>query len=303
MNNKFNQVVALTVFTAFSHMSSAEDYTSEFSARYSTGDIDGKGNTGNVDEFGISQQVFFSEVDTTVGPLAKAAFISRASSYTLGYSVDNYDGLQNTVLNGEVDKTNAAIDWRGNDMGFTLGLDYSFTDKTSFGAFEDVLEASVGFYVAETTEISVQYSRKKYKQFESDEKTVALSISHVGTGDFGFAIDGSISMAESISPRDPNVFSVYQVLSTDDTSKDDEQFGIAVSAAVYPTRDFGMGAGFDVSLAEEDSDRVFAFTEWFFKPNMKVAATYYISDKNDVDTNGFIIDLSYRLKQLVMQDC
>ena len=288
MNNKFYQMVAVIVFSAFAQMSSAEDYSSEFSGRYLTGDVDAEGQKSNIDQFGISQQVFFSEVDTSVGPLGKAAFVSRASSYTLGYSV--IDGVEDT------DVTNAAIDWRGNDMGFTLGLDYSFTDKTSFGAFEDVLEASVGFYVAETTEISVQYSRKKYKQFESDEKTVALSISHVGTGDFGFAIDGSISMAESISPRDPNVFSVYQILSTDDTSKDDEQFGIAVSAAVYPTRNLGLGAGFDIALAEEDSDRVFAFTEWFFKPNMKVAATYYISDKNDVDTNGFIIDLSYRLK-------
>jgi len=87
MNNKFYQVVAVTVFSALAQMSSAENYSSEFSGRYLTADIDAEGQKSNVDQFGISQQVFFSEVDTSVGPLGKAAFISRASSYTLGYSV------------------------------------------------------------------------------------------------------------------------------------------------------------------------------------------------------------------------
>lgn len=289
MNNKFNQVVALTVFTAFTHMSSAESYTSEFSASYLTGDVDAEGQTSDVDQFGVSQQVFFSEVDTSVGPLGEAAFISRASSYTVGYSV--IDGVEDT------DITNAAIDWRGNDMGLTLGLDYSFTDMTSSSAVSDELTASIGFYVAETTEISVQYSRKKYKQFEGDEKTVALSISHVGTGDIGFAIDGSISMAESISHLDPDEIglTVNDILSIDDLSKDDEQFGLAVSAALYPTPQFGIGAGFDVSLADDDNDSIFAFAEWFFKPNLKAAVTYSVSDRNNVDVNAFILDVSFRL--------
>jgi len=156
MNNKFYQVVAVTVFSALAQMSSAENYSSEFSGRYLTADIDAEGQKSNVDQFGISQQVFFSEVDTSVGPLGKAAFISRASSYTLGYS----------VIDGEADTdiANVAIDWRDNDMGLTLGLDYSFTDTTSGGAISDELVASVGFYVAETTEISFQYAREKYKQ-------------------------------------------------------------------------------------------------------------------------------------------
>jgi hypothetical protein len=267
MNNKFYQVVVVTVFSALAQMSSAENYSSEFSGRYLTADIDAEGQKSNVDQFGISQQVFFSEVDTSVGPLGKAAFISRASSYTLGYS----------VIDGEADTdiANVAIDWRDNDMGLTLGLDYSFTDTTSGGAISDELVASVGFYVAETTEISFQYAREKYKQIEAQEKTLALSVSHVGTGDVGFAIEGSFSMA--------------------DTLTDNEQFGIAVSAAVYPTSQFGIGAGFDVSLADEDDDRVFAFAEWFFKPNLKAAVTYSVSDQDNIDTNAFILDVSFRL--------
>ena len=282
MNNKFNQVVALTVFTAFTHMSSAEDYTSEFSASYLTGDIDAEGQSSDVVQVGISQQVFFSEVDTSVGPLGKAAFISRASSYTLGYS----------VIDGEADTdiANVAIDWRGNDMGLTLGLDYSFTDTTSGGAISDEVVASVGFYVAETTEIALHYTQEKSKQVEVREKALALTISHVGTGDIGFAIEGSLSMTEIFLPEDNNNF----FSSVDDVISNGE-FGLAVSAALYPTPQFGMGAGFDVSLADEDDDKIFAFAEWFFKPNLKAAVTYSVSDQDNVDTNAFILDVSFRL--------
>ena len=282
MNNKFNQVVALTVFTAFTHMSSAEDYTSEFSASYLTGDIDAEGQTSDVDQFGVSQQVFFSEVDTSVGPLGKAAFVSRASSYTVGYSV--IDGVEDT------DVTNAAIDWRGNDMGLTLGLDYSFTDMTSSAAISDEVVASVGFYVAETTEIALHYTQEKSKQVEVREKALALTISHVGTGDIGFAIEGSLSMTEIFLPEDNNNFfsSVEDVISNG-------EFGLAVSAALYPTPQFGMGAGFDVSLADDDNDSVFAFAEWFFKPNLKAAVTYSVSDQDNANTNAFILDVSFRL--------
>ena len=99
MNNKFYQVVAFTVFSAFAQMSNAENYSSEFSSSYLTADIDAEGQSSDVVQVGISQQVFFSEVDTSVGPLGKAAFISRASSYTLGYSV--IDGEADTDIANE----------------------------------------------------------------------------------------------------------------------------------------------------------------------------------------------------------
>jgi len=289
MNNKFYQVVAFTVFSAFAQMSNAENYSSEFSSSYLTADIDAEGQSSDVVQVGISQQVFFSEVDTSVGPLGKAAFISRASSYTLGYS----------VIDGEADTdiANVAIDWRDNDIGLTLGLDYSFTDTTSGTAISDDFSASVGLYVAETTEISVQYSRNKYKGFEGDEETLALLISHVVTGDVAFAMDGSISMGDSISHLDPDDLglSIADIESSEDVFKDEDMFGLAFKATLYPTPNFGMGVGFDVSLAEEDDDKVFAFAEWFFKSDLKAAVTYSVSDRDNVNTNAFILDVSFRL--------
>jgi hypothetical protein len=270
MNNKFYQVAAITFLCAFSSMSYAENYNSEFSAGYIAGDVDAEGQSSDLNAFSILQQVYLSEVDTSVGPLGQAAFVSRSSSYSFGYSVID------DVNESDTDIASAAIDLRHKDTGLIFSLAYSFTDISSVGAISDQVDVRVGKYVAETTAVSLEYSREKFNQQDGlAEDVVALSITHVGTGDVGFAIEGSLSMADKIN--------------------DDEQFGIAVSAAVYPARDFGMGAGFDVSLAEEDNDRVFAFAEWFVKPNLKAAATYYISDEDNVDTTGFIIDLSYRL--------
>ena len=270
MNNKFYQVAAVTVLSVFASMSNAENYNAEFTGSYISGDVDAEGQSSDLNAFGILQQVYLSDVDTSVGPLAQAAFISRASSYSLGYSV--IDG----ATEADTDIAYAAVDLHHKDTGLTLALAYSFTDISSVGAVSDQTDVRIGKYVGETTKVSLQYSREKLKQLDSLVEDVwALSVSHVGTGDVGFAIEGSLSMADKIN--------------------DDEQFGIAVSAAVYPARDFGMGAGFNVALAESDDDRIFAFAEWFVKPNLKAAATYYISDEDNVDTTGFIIDLSYRL--------
>ena len=75
----------------------------------------------------------------------------------------------------------------------------------------------------------------------------------------------------------------------------DEQFSFAVSATLYPTRKLGLGAGFDITLADIDHDSVFAFAEWFFEPDVKGKATYFISDQNNIDISGLSLELSLRL--------
>ena len=265
MNNKFYQVVAVTVVSAFAHLSNAENYTSEVTGSYSSSDVDGQ--SSNIETYGVAQKVYFSEVDTSVGPLARAAFVSRASSYAFGYSeVDAIDA----------DMAYAAIDWRDKDSGITLGLTYMFSDIDSDDSSTDEIVVRLGKYVGETTEVSVEYSSEKNKLNDIDVKDAyKLAISHVGTGDVGFAVDGSIGMT--------------------DTLTDDEQFIFSVAATLYPSRNFGLGAGFDIALADIDDDRVFAFAEWFFKPDVKAKATYFISDQNNIDITGLSLELSLRL--------
>ncbi|MDG2035547.1 MAG: hypothetical protein P8J42_02935, partial [Pseudomonadales bacterium] len=220
----------------------------------------------------VVQKIYFSDVETSVGPLAKAAFVSRASSFELGYT--EHEDL-------DAQKTYSAIDWRHKNTGFILNAAYSSSiidingvDTDGFGL--DQFEVSVGKYVGETTTVSLQYSRAEDKQ-NSDlvEDAYSLSISHVGITDISFAVEGSISMADMLT--------------------DDEQFGLALSATLYPSSKLGIGAGFDIALADVDDDRVFAFAEWFFKPNVRGSATYYISDQDNIDVTGLSLELSLRL--------
>lgn len=267
MNNKVYQGFAIALLSGLAQVSSAENYSSELTGSYSSGDVDGQ--SSDVDVYGVTQQVYFSEVDTSVGPLATAAFVSRASSYSLSY-LEEHDI--------DADEAYAAVDWRDKETGLTLGLTYKFRDIDSDASSFDYVEISVGKYIGETTEVSVQASYEENKLDNNLHAEVyTLSISHVGVGaaDAGFALDGSISVADSVT--------------------DSEQFGFAVAATLYPTRKLGLGTGFDISLADIDDDRVFAFAEWFFKPDVKGKATYYISDQDNIDITGLSLELSLRL--------
>ena len=265
MNKKIYQGVATALLFGLAQVSSAENYSSELTGSYLTGDVDGQ--SANVQIYGVTQQVYLSEVDTSVGPLATAAFVSRASSYFLGYSeLDDQDA----------DIATAGIDWHDKETGLTFGLAYTFSDIDTDDSSSDQVTVSVGKYVGETTEVLVMYERDENK-LNSDlvEEAYTLAISHVGTGDVGFAIDGSISIADKLV--------------------DDEQFGFAVAATLYPNRHLGLGAGFDIALADIDDDIIFAFAEWFFRPDVKGKATYYISDQDNVDITGLNLELSLRL--------
>jgi hypothetical protein len=270
MNNKIYHGLAIVLFSGLAQISTAENYSSELTANYQSADVDGQSD--DMGMYGVVQKVYFSDVDTSVGPLAKAAFVSRASSYTIGYSENE---------NIDAHTTHAAIDWLNKDTGLILSAAYSSDSIDTNGidtdgAGSDQLELSVGKYVGETTTVSLQYSRAEDKQ-NSDlvEDAYSLSISHVGITDVSFAVEGSISMA--------------------DTLTDDEQFGLALSATLYPSSKLGIGAGFDIALADIDDDRVFAFAEWFFKPNVRGSATYYISDQDNIDVTGLSLELSLRL--------
>lgn len=270
MNNKIYHGLAIILFSGLSQISTAETYSSELTASYQSGDVEGQPD--DIGVYGVVQKMYLSDVDTSVGPLAKAAYVSRASSYAIGYS-------ENEDLDAYT--THAAIDWINKDTGLVLSAAYSsYSIDTNGidtdGAGSDQFEVSVGKYVGETTTVSLQYSRAEDKQnSDSVEDAYSLSISHVGITDVSFAIEGSISMA--------------------DTLTDDEQFGLALSATLYPRSKLGIGAGFDIALADIDDDRIFAFAEWFFKPNVRGSATYYISDQNNIDVTGLSLELSLRL--------
>lgn len=287
MNNKIYQGVAVALLGGLAQISSAENYSSELTGSYLSGDVDGQST--NVEMYGVTQQVFLSEVDTSVGPLATAAFVSRASSYVLGYS---------EFGNEDADMGIVGIDWRDKESGTTFGLSYSFSDIdfNNFSAEHTV--AKIGKYVGETTEVSLQYSREENKLTSILVKDAyALAISHVGVGDVGFAINGSITVSDVLkndeniindSVSDPAVSELIDLTY-------DEQFSFAVSATLYPTRKLGLGAGFDITLADIDHDSVFAFAEWFFEPDVKGKATYFISDQNNIDISGLSLELSLRL--------
>lgn len=282
MNNKIYQGFAIAFLSGLAQLSIAENYSSELTGSYLSGDVDGQ--SANVEMYGVTQQVFLSEVDTDVGPLATAAFVSRASSYVLGYS---------EFGNEDADMGIVGIDWRDKESGTTFGLSYSFSDIdfNNFSAEQTV--AKIGKYVGETTEVSLQYAREENKLTSILVKDAyILAISHVGVGDVGFAINGSITVSDVLK-NDKNIINDAVSELIDLTY--DEQFSFAVSATLYPTRKLGLGAGFDITLADIDDDKVFAFAEWFFKPDVKGKATYFISDQDNIDVNGLSLELSLRL--------
>ena len=270
-NNKVYQSIAITLLSGLAQVSFADNYNSETTASYAGSDSEFNGQAKSVEELGsIAHRIYFSEVDTSTGPLAKAAFVSRASSFAIAYTDSN-------IFNNSIDSFHTNLELRNEESGLTFSFDYADVSNDIAGV--DSFNVGVGKYIGDTTEVSISYNRIEADDVASSvadlpeqQSALSLAVSHVGVGDVGFALDASASVADMVT--------------------DNERLSIAVAATVYPTPKLGIGAGFRVALADEDDDALNVYAQWFFNPKFMGTATYFTTDQNDQSDSGMRFSLS-----------
>lgn len=111
----------------------AQDYQAEIGFAYSDTDIDvdgfGSASTNATSLYGIA---YFSQVDTSKGPLAEAAFLDKASGIFASYtSNDDADNNKSLALRSAISEKwiiEANYNDNGNDDAFGLGFGAYLTD-------------------------------------------------------------------------------------------------------------------------------------------------------------------------------
>lgn len=270
----------LCAISSASQVAVAEDYQFEGAGYIATGDSDRAGKTDNYIEKGAIASFYFAPVDTSIGPLATAAFVDRASSFSVGYAKTDIGSL-------EARTKVAALNLRDKDSGWTGSLSIIDSDQLldqndpSSDASVDSYGFSIGKYVAENTAISLGYDSSEIELIENgsrltfDSDSYILNVSHVGLADKDFELGASIILT--------------------DTANGKEEITIAFGGAVYPNKRLSIGVNVQVTDADIDNDYFSVFGEWFATPTVAGSIEYFISDSGTFRTDGLLFAASWRL--------
>jgi len=234
---KFALAAAITALT--SAYAQADTYQVEVGANYSQTDYDGF----EVDTSSLNAEIFFSEVDTSKGPLAEASFLDKASG--LGLS---YDSISPEVGDST---DNWSTDIRFVTSG-SLIIEATYSDLD----FDSVYGIGIGTYLNDTTDIVVSYSTTD----ESDVDTLAVDLHNVTS------LSGDSSLGY-------NVAAVY--VDTDD----DSGYGIAGELTYYVNNNLGFGAFADItSVGDADVTNYGLNADYFINSMVRIVATYATTD-------------------------
>ncbi len=282
-----NKKMSLTLFAALlcavssaSQVALAEDYQFQGTGYIASGDSDRAGKTDSYIQKGAAATFYFAPVDTSIGPLATAAFVDRASSFSVGYA--------NTDIGSLDARTKvAALNLRDKDSGWTGSISIADVDQlfdqndlssdASLGSYG----FSIGKYIAENTSISLGYDSSEIELFEDgirqsfDSDSYILNISHVGLAEKDFDLGASIILT--------------------DTANGKEEITLAFGGSVYLNKRTAIGVSVQVTDADIDNDYISVFGEWFATPTVAGSIEYFISDSANFRTTGLLFAANWRL--------
>jgi hypothetical protein len=260
----------------------AQAYQGEVEVGYSDGEIE----SVDIESYDISGAYYFSEVDTSKGPLAEAAFLDRASGLMLSFSDGEIDDLDvDTESQGIALHLVGGSGWYGS-LGYT-------TSELDDGADEleiDVISAGIGKYVAENGLLSLNYSNIELEVDgfgDEDVDTYSIDYKHVTTGDISLSFDVSL---------------VYTDADEDDAT------GFILGTGIYPSNNFGVGISYSadtvdlgslglaggVALDDIDSDALSFHARWFVSEQFSLAFEYIDGEIEDVDFDAARLSLNLR---------
>lgn len=278
-----NKKMSLTLFAALlcavssaSQVALAEDYQFQGTGYIASGDSDRAGKTDSYIQKGAAATFYFAPVDTSIGPLATAAFVDRASSFSVGYA--------NTDIGSLDARTKvAALNLRDKDSGWTGSISIADVDQNDLSSDASLgsYGFSIGKYIAENTSISLGYDSSEIELFEDgirqsfDSDSYILNISHVGLAEKDFDLGASIILT--------------------DTANGKEEITLAFGGSVYLNKRTAIGVSVQVTDADIDNDYVSVFGEWFATPTVAGSIEYFISDSANFRTTGLLFAANWRL--------
>ncbi len=226
------------------------------------------------DDFGLTGTWYYSGLSDANGPKSRAAFLSRASGVSIGYSRDesssSFDfggGIFPPVAGTAKSSTNAISlrlrhVWRDNGwyvLAGLMSLESKISSVLNGNAVSGDADASaysvgVGKYLGKQTAVELSVSEADAEGFDSTN--FALSLNHVGSvgSTWQYGIDFSIAKSDQ---------------STDEGS-------YTLRGSLFPTPDFEFGLAFSQQRFDfgVDRDSVEGFAGWFVSDNVALFGKY-----------------------------
>lgn len=250
------------------------------------------------DGFVLAASWYFAGLSDDEGPRARAAFMSRASSATLGWSgidessrLTSADPLLPTIsIQTEASSDNLAATvrhvWKESGWYGLAAAARATTDietridgvRTSNDFDATLYSLGVGRYVGKSTAVDFSVSRADVDA--EDSTSYAVTLTHIG--DIGESWQYGIDLSAAQS----------------DLDDDDGTYGARFS--LFPTRDFEFGIGIaHVSVGAVEAESYDGFVSWFVRPNVNLAVSYGQSEPDtpagqDVDSSVYAFDIRVR---------
>ena len=250
------------------------------------------------DGFVLEGSWFYAGLSDDEGPRARAAFMSRASGATFGWSALDESSriiLTDPVLPDISIRAKASIDdvsarvrhvWKETGWYALAGVARATTDietridgdRTSDAFDVTLYSAGVGKYLGKSTAVDLSVSQADVDG--GDSTSYAVTLTHIGDIGESWQFGLDVSAAQS------------------DLDNDDGTYGVRFS--LYPTRDVEFGIGvIQANIGAGDVDSYEGFVSWFFRPNASLAVSYGEQDPDapagqDVDSSVTAFDIRVR---------
>ena len=245
----------------------ADNYRGEIGLSYlnselSVDGIDGRffslpGFSVDTETIGANANVFFNAVDTSIGPLAEAAFLDHASGVG-AFWLDVEDAEDNTF---------------GLELRYVAENDFIVEASFSEADGSDELSLGLGWYLNDTTDLVVSYSRNA----DADADSWSANLHSV------VALENGTSIGYTLNAAYLDVGSI-------------DGFGIGANIIWYLTPKFGIGGNLGFTDTDEGDSTTWGISaDYFFTDNFRVNAVYSLSDSDraDIEVVGVAASLRF----------
>ena len=286
MNVKLVSTAISLLCTASLYAAGANAYQFEVRAGYQDGSEDVDGDSEDIEGFDLGFSVYFPAVDDSEGPLAEAAFLQRASSFSVDYLENEEGGEDRTFTRYQGDIVDAK-------SGVIGGLTVSTEEVGSNETLR--YQISMGKYLFENTTAVINLARADLDKDlvgeggEDALESAELRLRHVHVGSFSFAAEAHIGVTE---------VNFFDDVDMEFDKGNQDTYGAALT--LYPTNDLGVGIFFDDQDGYQDMDGEAGeqtqgiSAEYFIMPTLAVSLSYTETENGDDDGDAIAIGVRGR---------
>lgn len=247
------------------------DYQFEAGLSYGQGEVSIGNAESDYDTTGVAGRFHFEMVNTSKGPQAEAAFLSKSSS--VGFAWDNED-----IDEAPDDEDEFAFDVRVVTAN-NLIVQAAYSEADDGDDTSDTISIGLGTYLNASTDLVVSFETEDDDGENTDELSIELHNVTALTQGASVAYDASVAYVDS-------------------DALDDSGYLLAAEATYYVNNSLGFGIAAMVGeVGDLEVDGVAVSASYFPQPNIELTASYTdvsADGPQDFEQDGFEVGAALR---------